>query len=78
MKNRRISVKYIEHENADGDDVAGVAVSVFDKNILIGVTEMHGPDAEVSLNSEKAKELVNAINSAIKLVMYYSYLVPQE
>jgi hypothetical protein len=67
MKNERISVKYIEHENVDGDDIAGVIVSVFDKDILIGVTEMRGPDAEVSLNIEKAKELVNAINSAIEL-----------
>lgn len=67
MKNERISVKYIEHENADGDDIAGVIVSVFDKDILIGVTERHGADAEVSLNIEKAKELVSAINSAIEL-----------
>jgi hypothetical protein len=67
MTNERISVKYIEHENADGDDIAGIIVSVFDRGILIGVTEMHGPDAEVSLNIEKAKELVNALNSAIDL-----------
>lgn len=32
----RISVKYIENTNADGDDVAGVIVSVFEKEILIG------------------------------------------
>lgn len=39
MEDKRISVKYIENRNADGDDVAGVNVSVFDKEILIGVTE---------------------------------------
>jgi hypothetical protein len=67
MESNRISVKYIENKNADGDNTAGVIISVFDKEILIGVTEEHGGDAEVSLNIEMAKELVNAINSAIEL-----------
>lgn len=67
MESKRISVKYIENINADGDDIAGVIVSVFEKDILICVTEKHGGDAEVSLDIVKAKELVNAINSAIEL-----------
>ncbi|SHI05952.1 hypothetical protein [Clostridium grantii] len=67
MEDKRISVKYIENRNADKDDSAGIIVSVFDKEILIGVTEKHGGDAEVSLNIEMAKELLNAINSAIEL-----------
>ncbi|MBU5676872.1 hypothetical protein KQI88_10625 [Alkaliphilus sp. MSJ-5] len=67
MKNERISVKYIENKNVDGDDSAGVIISVFERDILIGVTERHGGDVEISLNIEKAKELVSAINSAIKL-----------
>lgn len=64
---REISVKYIENKSVDGNDIAEVIVNVFDKDILIGVTEEHGGDAEVSLNIEKAKELVNAINLAIEL-----------
>lgn len=67
METKRISVEYIENKNADGDDIAGVIVSVFDKEILVGVTEKHGGDAEVSLSIDLAKELVNAINLAIDL-----------
>jgi len=67
METERISVKYIENTNADRDDIAGVIVSVFDKEILIGVTEKNGGDAEVSLNMEMANELLNAINKAIEL-----------
>lgn len=63
----RISVKYIENTNADGDDVAGVIVSVFEKEILVGVTEKHGGDAEVSLNIKMANELLGAIKDAIEL-----------
>jgi hypothetical protein len=67
MKDERISVKYIENKTADGDDIAGVIISVFDKEIIIGVTEEHGGDAEVSLNIEMAQAVINAINSAIEL-----------
>ncbi|MBN7577013.1 hypothetical protein C1H57_22100 [Clostridium sp. 2-1] len=67
MEFKRTLVKYIEGKNSDGDNIAGAIVSVFNKEIIIGVTEKHGGDAEVSLNIEMAKELVNAINSAIKL-----------
>jgi hypothetical protein len=67
MEYKRTSVKYIEGKNSDGDDIAGVIVSVFDKNIIIGVTEKHGGDAEVALNLEMANELLNALNIAIGL-----------
>lgn len=63
----RISVKYIENKTTDEDDIAGVIVSVFDKEIIIGVTEEHGGDAEVILSIEKANELLTAIKEAIAL-----------
>ena len=63
----RISVKYIENKTTDEDDIAGVIVSVFDKEIIIGVTEEHGGDAEVILSIEKANELLTAIKKAIEL-----------
>ncbi len=68
MENKRIPIKYIENKNPDGDDIAGIIINVFDKNILIGVTEKHGGDAEVSLDIEKANELVAAINSALEII----------
>ncbi|MDP4147030.1 MAG: hypothetical protein Q8936_21580 [Bacillota bacterium] len=68
MENERIPIKYIENKNPDGDDIAGIIISLIDKNVLIGVTEKRGGDAEVSLDVEKAKELVAAINSAIELI----------
>lgn len=67
MMNKRIAINYIEHENADKDDIAGIIINVLDKDILIGITERHGSDAEVRLDIEKAKELVSAINSAIEI-----------
>ena len=63
----RISVKYIENKTTDEDDIAGVIVSVFDKEIIIGVTEEHGGDAEVILSIEKANELLTAIKKAIEM-----------
>jgi hypothetical protein len=65
LDNKRISIEYIENTNPDGDDTAGIIVSVFEKGILIGVTEKHGGDAEISLDISLAKKLINAINSAI-------------
>lgn len=63
----RISVKYIENKNSD-EDRAGIIVSVFDKEIIIGVTEEHGGDAEVILSIEMANELLTSIHEAIRLV----------
>ena len=68
MESERISIKHIENKNPDGDDIAGIMINVFDKSVLIGVTEKHGGDEEVSLDIEKTKELVDTLNSAVEII----------
>lgn len=65
MEQKRIPITYIENINSDGDDVAGVIVSVFDNEIIIGVTEEHGGDAEVILSIDMADELLTAVKEAL-------------
>ena len=58
--------KYIEGQNSDGDDVAGIIVSTFEDRIIIGVTEHHGGDSEVSLDLERVNELIDILKNALK------------
>lgn len=71
MESKRKCLRYIESQNADGDDIAGIIISSFEDRILIGVTEQHGGDSEVSLDIEKVKELINVLNLAIKDIEEY-------
>ena len=66
MKSERECLKYIEGQNADGDDVAGIIISTFENEVLIGVTGQHGADSEVCLELEKVNELIEILNSVIK------------
>jgi len=71
VENMRECLKYIEGKNSDGDDIAGVIVSTFADKLIIGVTEQHGGDSEVSLDLEKAKEPLDILNMAIRNIEKY-------
>lgn len=71
MKNKSDCLKYIESQNADGDDVGGIIISTFEDRVLIGIAEQHGADSEVSLDLEKVNELIETLNSVTKNINEY-------
>lgn len=71
MEFTRKCLKYIEGQNSDGDGIAGIIVSTFADKLIVGVTEQHGGDSEVSLNLENAKELLRILNTAISNIEEY-------
>lgn len=72
MKNKRGCLKYIESQNADRDDIAGIIISTYEERVLIGVTEQHGADSEVSLDLEKVNELIKTLNYVTKNIKEYN------
>ncbi|WP_291574500.1 hypothetical protein [Clostridium sp. UBA4548] len=71
MEITRKSFKYLEGQNSDEDDIAGVIISTFADKLIIGVTERHGGDSEVVLDLENAKELIGVLNAAIDNIKEY-------
>ncbi|MPM72789.1 hypothetical protein SDC9_119765 [bioreactor metagenome] len=71
MEITRKSFKYLEGQNSDGDDIAGVIISTFEDKLIIGVTERHGGDIEVVLDLENAKELMDVLSAAIDNIKEY-------
>lgn len=71
MEITRTCFKYLEGQNPDGDDIAGVIISTFADKLIVGVTEQHGGDLEVVLDLENAKELMDVLSAAIDNIKEY-------